>query len=178
MPVLREKFLSYVYIEKNNPNFCDGNCHAKGTADAIFGDKISFMQPSYQSQLVYSSFVETDEAVEAAVVAAISERGSFEKAAAVIRCHILQANSLSAEMPCPPSLIFLHSRVTVSPLLHFLTILLAKSSADDCSERIRRIVLRQLQLFVRLQPELDGSSQTQATCYHTASLDRQVVLRQ
>ena len=55
---------------------------------------------------MYSTDLDTGEAVEAAFEAATSENRILEEAASILRVHIQAAYSNSQETPWPPSAVF------------------------------------------------------------------------
>ena len=70
----------------------------------FFGKEIQFWQPNYKSEIVYSSALDTEEAVEAAYEAANSENRILEEATSIL----FDTSKLhSQEIPWPPSENFL-----------------------------------------------------------------------
>ena len=59
----------------------------------FFGKEIKFWQPDYKSEIMYSSALDTGEAVEAAFEAATSESRILEEATSVLCRHIQAAFS-------------------------------------------------------------------------------------
>ena len=74
MTMLREKYLTY--IEEHTPMFytpMHKTLKLKYRLISHFGDKIQFWHPNYKSELVYSSDLQTSEAVEVTFEGATSE---------------------------------------------------------------------------------------------------------
>ena len=93
---VKKKYLQHIH--KHAPNFYNPNHQTHNLKDKLvnfFGTEIKFWQPDYKSELVYSSALDTGEAVEAAFEAATSENRILEEAASILRRHNQAAYSSS-----------------------------------------------------------------------------------
>ena len=134
MTMLREKYLNFIL--ENSPEFYNQNHQTsklKAKLISHFGDSIQFWLPnSRKCKLVYSSNVDTGEAVEVAFEAATSEIRILEDAAMILRRHILNARRISPEMPWPPSTNYLESSAITPP--DTVTNFIAKVQLHDSNE--------------------------------------------
>ena len=141
MTMLKEKYQTFMqskYYSQYNPDYKTQNLKVK--LKKRFGDKLSFWQPNYRSDLVYSSGIETGIAVEAAFQEAASDKRRLKEAAILLRRLIIDSFKQAPEMPWPPSSNFLLSSTKNIPemLTFFMTQLL--SAKPNQSNRLERIV--------------------------------------
>jgi len=115
MTMLGEKFLEFLnehYLLYLNADY---QTHTlKERPNVFFGDKIQVWRPNSRSDLIYSSGLNTGEAVEAAFEAAASESRILDDVAAMLRRRIRDANLIASDMPWPPSATILQ----MNPRLH------------------------------------------------------------
>ena len=92
----KEKYLQH--IQEHAPKFYNPSHQTHKLKEKMinfFGEQIKFGQPNYKSELMYSSDLDTGEAVETAFEAATSENRILEETALILRRHIHAACSNS-----------------------------------------------------------------------------------
>ena len=122
----KEKYLQH--IEVHAPKFYNSSHQTHKLKEKLinfFGGQIKLWQPNYKSELVYSSALDTGEAVQAAFEAATSENRILEETALILRRHIQDACNNSQEMPWPSSANFFNSGAISPPssLVDFLSLI-------------------------------------------------------
>jgi hypothetical protein len=142
MTMLRERYLNY--IVEHSPQFYNAQHKTdklKEKLVAYFGNKIQFWRPNKRSDLVYSSDVNTGEAVNVAFEAATSESKILQEAASILRRNIQQAFKSSEELPWPPSDEYLKSHGPSPPscLTEFLTLLISGKNSSSASTKTIRL---------------------------------------
>jgi len=141
MTMLRERYLNHILM--NSPQMYNENHKTDKLKQKIckhFGDKIQFWRPNNKSDLVYSSGVNTGEAVELAFEAATSEMKVLEDAASILRRHISSGHRANEDMPWPPSSEYLKSNIESmpSPILDFVSLVISgKKYAYSSSKTVR-----------------------------------------
>jgi hypothetical protein len=143
MTMLRERYLNSIL--EHSPKFYNPNHKTdklKEKLQAHFKDNIQFWRPNNKSSdLVYSSNVNTGEAVEIAFEAVTSESKTLEEAALILRRHINCAHANAEESPWPPSAENLHTLSQSLPgtLLDFLSILISSKKLASASSKVERL---------------------------------------
>lgn len=107
-----------------------------------FGNKLSFWQPNYRSELVYSSSIKPGAAVEAAFEAASSDMRKIQEAAMILRRHVQQTYETLPTMPWPPSAEFLASDETKAPniLCEFISNVTSGKPLKTANDKVKRTV--------------------------------------
>jgi len=141
MTMLREHYLNHILLNAQqgyNENHKTDKLKEKMCKH--FGDKIQFWRPNNKSDLVYSSGVNTGEAVELAFEAATSEMKVLEEAASILRRHISFGQGANKTMPWPLSSEYLKSNMESVPssILDFLSLVISgKKYAISSSKTVR-----------------------------------------
>ena len=117
------------YMESNfkayyNPHYRSQKLKEK--LESKFGEKIVFWSQNQSRTLVFSSNIETGEAVETVFEEVSSDKKRLKEAAILLRNLILKSFHSSTELPWPPSSHFLLSNIKTIPdlLISFITQLL------------------------------------------------------
>lgn len=143
MAMLHERYL--LFMTEHSPQFYNENYKTDKLKEKLkkhFGNRISFWQPNYRSELVYSSWIQPGQAVEAAFEAASSEMRRIQEAAIILRRHVQQTYENSPTMPWPPSAEFLASDETKAPnlLCEFLSYVTSGKPLNVANDKVKRTV--------------------------------------
>lgn len=101
--MLKEKYL--LFMQQKNPEHYNPNYKTDKLKDKIqrrFGDKVKFWQPNYRTELIYSTHIQSGQAVEVAFQTAASESRRLEESAMFLQRTIIAAYREARELPWPP----------------------------------------------------------------------------
>ena len=143
LSMLKEKYL--MFIQSNYPDHYNSNYKTYKLKQKIqkhFGPNISFWQPNYRSELVYSSSIPQGHAVETAFEAAASDHRRLEEVAMLLRRIIIAAKQDAPDLPWPIPLGHHLKNLDVPPkeVLDFICQVIYGCNLSDGSTGNERIV--------------------------------------
>ena len=145
MAMLKDKFLNF--IKDNSPQHYNADyktCKLKDRVLRRFGDKLEFWRPqNNKSEIVFSSDIQTGEAVEVMFDSTSSQTRLLNEAATVLRQHILGKQAASNTMSWPPTTDELRSETyegsPPTTVVEFLIQVITGKSASHVTDKTCRL---------------------------------------